>query len=164
VAKKPPLPEVEIGVALITRGKTILAVFNPKWSAYSLPMTKRRRWNDAGMAKGDRSEDWRDTALRAAYECLGRPTRISGPLSGNAEPIEIAGFSQGDREGLWKHYRFHVYRVTLEKGEEAASGQQAIWLSVDQFLDPTFGPISPTARNVIREVQARAKLAGASFP
>jgi hypothetical protein len=34
----------DVAVTVITRGQQILAVYNPDWGDFTLPMTKRRVW------------------------------------------------------------------------------------------------------------------------
>src|SRR5437868_6979168 len=40
-----PLPAVDVAVTVIARGALLLAVYNPSWGAFTLPMTKRRQFH-----------------------------------------------------------------------------------------------------------------------
>ena len=46
---KPDFPEVDVAVALIVRRERILTTYNPRWGAFTLPMSKRRSWNDPNV-------------------------------------------------------------------------------------------------------------------
>ena len=147
-------PHVEVAVALVRSGDEILTVYNPKWEAFTLPMTKRRRWKDPDESvANEHEEDWADAAARAAVECVGRTVSIP------AEPLHvITDLEHSGRTREWKHYRVHVFEVRLNKPAELVQGLVVQWLTVEELLDECRRPISPTAREVVRQLRANHKL------
>jgi hypothetical protein len=157
----PEFPEVEVAVALIADGDRILTVYSPEWGSFTLPMTKRRKWDDPKIPPAHREETWIDAAGRAAAESLGRTfiglTEL--PLDPSAAP-----YHQSDRDGTWKRYEFKTFKLAVWSGESLLPGIVYEWLLVDEILDNDRRPLSPTARHLVRELQAQAKLDGHSFP
>jgi hypothetical protein len=151
-------PLVDVAVTLIVRGGRILAVYNRPWSAFTVPMTKRRCWQDPSIPPAAREEDWVEAAARAAAEWLGCTSTTPPQFL-----ADIAEWRQGDRDGVWKRYHFQVFKVELKEGDETSAGAICEWLSPDQFLDENRRPISPTARHLIKELQDQAQLQGRSF-
>jgi hypothetical protein len=147
-----------VAVTLLVQGGNLLAVYNPKWSAFTLPMTKRRQWRDPEFPQV-REEEWVDAAARAVAEWLGRTITVAPVVVD-----DLGGFAQGDRDGVWKRYNFHVFRVALPAGAAPVAGAVWEWLTPAQMLDPNRRPISPTARYVVQELQGRAIQAGRAFP
>ncbi|MBM4040913.1 MAG: hypothetical protein FJ290_20630 [Planctomycetes bacterium] len=140
------LPEVEVAVALITCDKKILAVYNPAWAAFTLPMTKRRQWKDPNIKGGVRVEDWRHAAARAAGEFL-LQTIASFP---DEPALEVDAFRQGDREGVVKLYHYKLYRVAVTEGTPLVPGLRSEWLTWVDLQNPNREPISPTARELLK--------------
>ncbi len=141
------LPKVEVAVALITCGKKILAVYNDAWSAFTLPMTKRRQWKDSAIKGGVRVEDWHRAAARAAGECL-LDTIAAFPK----EPeFPLEELRQGDREGVVKRYHYEVFRVEVDEGAALVPGRRTQWLTRLELLDDSREPISPTAREILKK-------------
>ena len=143
---KADIPELDVAVALIQRGESFLAVYNPKWGQFTLPMTKRRQWRDPNMAKDAplNHEQWIDAAARAAAEWL---ERTCFPVT---EPVvESPGYQQSDRDGIWKRYHFKVFRVELAEDEDVPEGKVVEWLTPADFKDEDRRPVSPTARHLI---------------
>ena len=152
-------PEVRTAAVVITRGAEFLTIFNPKWGAFTLPMSKRRSWHDPQVQGASREEEPRAAAIRAAAEALGRPF---GPDE-LPRPIELADlqpFQQSDRDGAWKSYRFDVFGIELAAGEvPAPSGGAAFaWMTLDALR--TACPVSPTAIRIVEAVHAAAVLRG----
>lgn len=139
--------EVEVAATLITRGQEILAVYNEQWMAFTLPMTKRRTWDDPNIPVAHREEAWIDAAARAAAEWLGRT--VTGltelPLPPDTEP-----YHQSDRTGQWTRYTFQVFRLELDPNDEPLPGAVTQWLTREQLLDESRRPISPTLRHVLQ--------------
>ena len=134
----------EVAVVLITRDEKILAVYNHKWRSFTLPMTKRLKWEDPDRASVVREEDWEDAAARAAAEWLQRI------LIGELEHLlDVEDYLQGDEDGRWQRYHFKVYRVVVGDSEKLPEGAIVTWLTADQFADPNYRPISTTARHII---------------
>jgi hypothetical protein len=157
--KENDYPLVDVVVTLVVRGGRILAVYNRSWSAFTVPMTKRRHWQDPSIPPAARDEDWVEAAARAAAEWLGRTSTIPPQFL-----IDIAEWRQGDRDGVWKCYHFQVFKVVLKESEEPLAGAICEWLSPAQFLDENRRPISPTARHLIKQLHAQAQLEGKSVP
>ena len=65
-----PLQVQDVAVAMIKNGEHILAVYNDKWSSFTLPMTKLRQWEDPNTTAGKRIEAWHDAAIRAVQNGL----------------------------------------------------------------------------------------------
>lgn len=151
--------KVEVAVAIIVRDGRILAVLNREWGAYTLPMTKRRRWHDPRTTAGPEHEDWSDAAVRARAECVsGTTTEVPRQLFTEHE------FQQSDRDGKWKSFVFSAYLIRLDT-DAAISGQaRCEWLSLPEFLDENRRPISKTARHVLVRAAAEAKSRGIDFP
>jgi hypothetical protein len=146
MASVPPVPEVDVAAVVIQHDGKILAVYNPKWGCFTLPMTKRRRWQDPGEPGRTGEEDWADAAARAAAEWLGTTIHlVSEPLP---KGIQI---QRSGRDGRLKHYRFHVFPVFLQMAPKLVEGAVAEWLVPTDFLDSTRRPISDTARTLLTE-------------
>lgn len=143
------LPIIDVAAVLICCEGRILTGFNPKWGAFTLPTTKRRSWADDSIAPGAvREEEWTHAAVRAAAEWLGR-TLLEVPVSLG----EVPEFQQSDRDGKWKRYRLHAYRLDLEC-EPAISPLHIVeWLEPEQIMDEKRMPVSPTARHVVAHLQ-----------
>lgn len=161
-----PLDSAAVAVAVICRGPFILAVYNPDWGSFTLPMTKRRVW-DQDPESGTRYETWIDAAMRAAGEVLGRtlareevlPGTFARPDLDSPEPLlELNDFVQGDRTGVVKHYSFTVYGVSLPLDVEPrlAPGVVGEWLHAADFAARR--PISQTARKLVEELTSRRLL------
>jgi hypothetical protein len=153
-------PCIEVAVAVITQGPKILAVYNPLWSSFTLPMTKRRTWEDPNVPPENKEEeDWLEAAARAAGEWLGQTFTIAPQ-----KLIEIPEWRQSDRDGVWKRYSFQVFQIPLESNQGPRPGAVCQWLTVNEWLDPQRRPISPTARYLTQQLQAAAALEGRTFP
>ena len=141
------VPMVDVAVVLIRRDDRILTVFNEKWGAFVLPMTKRRRWQDPKLPKGHREEDWEDAAIRAGAECTGRTHTVDPAMV-----LDVPEMGQSDRDGKWKRYHFQVF--TLDVGEEPPAGLGIInWLTADEITDRSRRPISESTRHLIAELR-----------
>ena len=145
-------PLVEVAVALITSGGRVMTIYNPRWGAFSLPMTKRRDWADPSLANGHRQDAWSEAGARAAAETLGTTFRSQS----FAQPIyEIAEFQQSDSDGKWKRYHFQVFHVPFADKPESVHGVIVEWMPPAYFEDQERRPISPTARHIIAELRLR---------
>ena len=148
------VPAVDVAAVLIVRLDEILAVYNDKWGAFTFPMSKIRPTEvvQAGKRKSA-PDDGKQAAIRTAAEWLGRT--ITEPL----EPLRVCEeFMQSERDGRWKRYRVRVFRLTLADDAAAMSGTITEWLKADDFLDENRGPISPTARHLIADLQLHGNL------
>jgi hypothetical protein len=142
-------PLLDVAVALITCGDRILAVYNDRWGAFTLPMTKRRVWEDPKAGKDSaRTEEWEDAALRAAVEWMGRTTTQKPEFV-----LDFAEFQQSDRDEKWKRYHVQAYQIELGKDVTPPPSRITEWLTAEEFLDEKRRPISPTARHVVSELK-----------
>ncbi len=142
---------MDVSVALITWRKRVLTVFNPRWGAFTLPMTKRREWVARHARKSRREESWEDAAIRAAAEALGRTfsaKAVTGPV------LKLDGYAQSDSDGQVKTYHFQVFHIPLDTEIELLSGAVAEWLLPVELADPDREPISPTARHLVGKLAA----------
>jgi len=148
MATSPMIPNVDVAVTLIVHGSHILAVYNPNWDQFTLPMTKRRHWQDPNVPASKRDEQWVDAAARAAAQWLGRTCFPEPEFL-----YDLAGFEQSDRDGIWKRYDFRVFRVRIEQREGIRSGEISEWLSAEDFLDARRVPIAESARSIIARLR-----------
>jgi hypothetical protein len=147
------IPLVDVAVVVLRGEGRVLLVYNPQWSSFTLPMTKRRRWQDPRVPPANREEAWVEAAARAVGECLGTTfTQPPGLLA------DLAEFHQGDRDGVWKRYHFQVFQLPLLTGQQHATGAVTEWLTPAEILDPERRPISPTARSLVQELMGRGLL------
>jgi hypothetical protein len=141
-------PLVEVAVVLIVRRGQILTDYNPRWAAFTLPMSKLH--DRPAIRAGDASvrEEPLDAAIRAAVEVLGRPL----PPDGLPRPlrIEVGPYQQSDRDGAWKRYTFHVFALPVTEGVEPMEGHAAAWLTPGKFQ--THRPVSPTAVHILSRI------------
>ena len=153
MSEAPYFPELDVAVALIMCGNEILTGYNPSWGSFTLPMTKRREWDDPHADGGRRHEDWVFAANRAAAEWTGTT------LVSRAELIlDEPEYQQSDRDSKWKRYHFQVFG--FRSGEKPALVHERVaqWLTPDQLLDKDRHPISETARHLVRKLQLEGKL------
>jgi len=149
---------IEVAVTVISASEKILAVRNEKWGSFTLPMTKVQS-KPLGFS-GDVAQIERrsDAAMRNVGECLGRTL--------NHEPkllMDVGNLRQSDRSGKVNHYHFQVYLVEVDS-EQAAPGLATDWLTTSQIIDEKRRPISPTARELTKLLEAEAAERGLSFP
>jgi len=144
MGKNLPVPSVDVAVALIVSGDRILTVYNPLWSAFTLPMTKLHRWTHPTDPDKSTVEAWPDGAVRAAAEWLGR-TLTTVPKEIADEP----GYEQGDRTGEWKRYHFKVFRFDFDAEPDLAGGAVVEWLTKAEIINPDRKPIAKTARDLV---------------
>jgi hypothetical protein len=146
--KQTRLPLAEVGVALIRCGERILVVYNPRWEAFTLPMTTRRRWPGS---QDNPVEPWEDTAARAAAEVLGRTCKP-------AYFHEMQQVLQSDREGIWKEYYFQVFRVSAPEEGPLAPAVIGEWLTPDDIFDLNRKPLSTTVLTIVGELRSQGLL------
>jgi hypothetical protein len=143
-------PVVNVAVTLIVHDEKILVVWNPRWGAFSLPMSKRREWHDPRVPASHHGEDWLDAGARAAAEYLGQTCEPELLLD------NIDEYQQSDRDGAWKRYHFQVFRISLADQPELVAGAIAEWLTPEEVLNRR--PISLTARYLVGKLQEVKKL------
>ena len=147
----PGLLEIDVAVMLIARGDKLLAVYNEPWMSFTLPMTKRRLWQDPDSGPVGRREDWADAAARAAAQWLGR-TLAPAP---STPLLDLPRYEQSDCDGVWTRYHFQVFGMVLKGQERVIPTAISEWLSPAQFLDENRRPLSATARYLIGQLQDR---------
>jgi hypothetical protein len=148
------LPLVDVVATLVMKADRILAVYNDKWGSFTVPMTKRRSWEDASAEKGvERVEEWEDAAIRAAAEWMGRTTTKRPEFLS-----EVGEFQQSDRDGKWKRYHLRAFRLQVDDSVNPPSAKIAEWLRAEDFVDEKRNPISPTARHIIAELQLAGRI------
>lgn len=164
------LPTVFVAVSVITWGELILAVYNPKWGSFTLPMTKHRRLVDR-KARVMRDEHWPTTAARAAAEWTG--ALFSSATASSAPGLSLVSLKhllttvrviQGDRDGKVKAYNFRVYGLDFVTEPQLVPGSVTTWLTADRFLDENLCPISDTARLITGWLREVAQRQGKTFP
>jgi hypothetical protein len=154
-----PLPAVDVVVTVIYHSEQVLLVFNPKWGAFTLPMTKLRQWPYGENPSPARSELPEDAAMRNVGECLGK-TFLEGSQSLRQEIIELA---QSDADSAAKRYLYRVFAFhALDTA--LAPGVAGEWLRINEILDEQRRPISKSARSLVRQLATDAKVHGDSFP
>jgi ADP-ribose pyrophosphatase YjhB (NUDIX family) len=148
------MPLVDVAVVIAEKGQRLLAVFNEKWGAFTLPMSKRRSWEAPSKDQGEsRREAWEDAAMRAAAEWTGRTSTRKPELI-----LDLAEFQQSDRDGQWKRYHLQAFRIAVDDDFKLPAGSTAEWLTADDLLDEQRRPISPTARHIVAELRLEGKL------
>ena len=140
------MPLLKVVVTLVSSGDRILAVYNDKWGAFTLPMSKRRIWKDASGQ--EQTEEWFDAAIRAGAEAFGR-TMIGKPKF----LVDVAEFQQSDRDDKWKRYQLQAFQIVVEENAPLPHARSAEWLTADELLDEERHPISPTARYIVSELR-----------
>jgi hypothetical protein len=137
-------PTVEAVAVLVAQGDKILMVFNPRWGAFTFPMSKRKEFRDPTVSQAGRPEDWSRAGARVAAEVLGRsfaPGEFPKLL------CEIKEFEQSDVDGVWKLYSIGVFGLEAPAHCQVASGITAEWLRPSDFQGRE--PITHTARFII---------------
>lgn len=136
---------VDVAVTLILDGNALLLVYNEKWGAFTLPMTKRKRPEPPGSVDESDGEDWLDAAARPVVECLGRPSRPQRVLD---DFLPEGHFSR--RRQTQAIYRYKVFKVAFEKGDQVIAQAPTVWLTASEILKGELRPISPTAIDIIK--------------
>jgi hypothetical protein len=144
-------PLVDVAVVLIARQGRLLLDYNPRWHAFTLPMSGLHDRPPATPKADPAPERPLDAALRAAAEVLGRP-HPEGALT--AVDADLQPFQQSERDGRWKRYTYRVFALTLAAGEEPrpVPGHHAAWLKPDELGDAH--PVSPTVAHILGGIEA----------
>jgi hypothetical protein len=142
------IENVEVVATLLTQGRKILAVFNPRWGAFTFPMSKRKFFKDSDVSEAATPEKLDRAAARVAAEVLGR----SFPPDDFPTPsVEIKDFEQSDADGAWKLYTIHVFTLKLPEEVRPAPSVIAEWLTPEELQ--THEPVTRTARYVLRQMK-----------
>jgi len=149
---------IEVAVTVIVAGEKILTVRNDKWGAFTLPMTKLQRKPLGMVENATQIERWSDAAMRNVGECLGRTSGREPKLL-----MDVGELRQSDRTGQVNHYHFQVYLVEVDS-EQTAPGLASEWLTINQIIDAERRPISPTARELAKLLEAEAAKRALRFP
>ena len=136
------ITQLQVAVAVVLNDLLqVLLVWNPKWQAFSLPMTKLRPgppWSEtAAMA-----------AVRTGAEALGAPVLVADRFT----PAETAGWFLSGRTGTVNHYRFDL--VPIDPHPQFAGRLQIaaahFWASPYALLDVgTYEPVSPVVPKLV---------------
>jgi hypothetical protein len=138
------IPSVEVVATLMMQGDKILSIFNPRWGAFTFPMSKRKFFKDAVMSEAATPEKLNRAAARVAAEVLGRsfePNEFPAPL------LEIKDYEQSDADGLWKLYTIHIFTLKLPESVNVAPGLVAEWRTAKEL--ETREPVTHTARFIL---------------
>jgi hypothetical protein len=146
-------PKVPVAVTLIHFGSDLLLVYNAKWGAFTLPMTKQRRWPHPSDPCKTFAESWENAATRNLAEWLGR-TFTSPPQ----HILDIEDYQQSDRDLKTKQYHFRLFAAAVDSADERVVWAAAESLSPAEILDPDRRPISPTARMLVQQLLELGKL------
>lgn len=159
-------PKVFVSVVVLMCRDRMLAVYNPTWGAFTLPMTKLRK-----------NETWLPAAIRAASECTGRRFH-SVSLPKNTGVVSVADavwapprglirtgeYRQSGRDQVEKMYLFHVFGLTVDKKPPLDPEIAGIWLTPSEFLGKNVCTISGTADFLTRKLIGIAKRQQKVFP
>jgi hypothetical protein len=146
-------PTVEAVATVLADGPRILAVFNPRWGGFTLPMSKRKQFRDSSISPAIRQEEWPTAAARVAAEILGRsfiPADFPQPL------CEIKDFEQSDADGVWKLYTIQVFGLAVTGHVRLAPGVVAEWLRPEDFQQRE--PMTHTVRFVLGQMAEQGLL------
>jgi len=136
--------DVYVKVVVITRGGAILTVFNEKWGAFTLPMSKTRTWPHPDQPGKLVEELPQDTAIRAAVEALGRPLGLH-ELPERHPVHSLDPYDQSDRDGVWKCYHYEIFHLELPPGEvpRPLGGAPTAWMTPEEM--EKLKPVTSTA-------------------
>lgn len=147
-------PEIEVGVAIIRHQGKVLLVYNPRWGAFTLPMSKRHERADPRLPDGRHVESYQSAAARAAAEVLGRTV----PAFPSEPAFVLPKFDQSDSDGQWKRYCFQAFELELpadfdpQRPGSLAPGAVVEFLTDVEVGDMSRMPISDTARDLIAQL------------
>jgi hypothetical protein len=140
-----------------SQGKLLL-IYNPKWRAFTFPMTKLPAWDFVDPARirdpGRRAVSaeqlqahWLDAAAHAVVECLGQPN-CPTPLLEDLIEVEYTEVERSRRDGADRVYNYKIF--TLDVPEPFRSRQEPfVWLTADEARDGKHRPISPTVLEIL---------------
>jgi hypothetical protein len=148
--KSKQTPIVEVVTTLVVQDGKVMVIFNPKWAAFSFPMSKRKVFLDNAISSVGTAEKLDRAAARVAAEVLGR----SFPPQGFPHPLfDAKEYKQSDVDGIWKLYQFHVFSLQVTNIQNPASGIIAEWLTPDQIN--CHEPFSHTARYLLAQLEEK---------
>jgi hypothetical protein len=146
-------PDVYVRVVAITRGESILTIFNEKWGGFTLPMSQMRKRPDARNPQELVEEDPETTAIRVMVEALGRP------LASDERPRRHAvhtldPFIQSGRDGIWKCYHYEVFQFELSPDEvpKPYGGVPMAWMTPEEMK--TLKPVTTSAIYIVTAMKA----------
>ncbi len=147
------IQKVEVVGTLIFHGPKILSVFNPKWGAFTFPMSKRKFFHDSALSAAATPEKLERAAARVAAEVLGSsfaPGKFPQPL------LIIKGFEQSDADGVWKLYEFFLFKLQVSEPLRLAPGILAEWMNPQELK--THEPVTHTARYILDQLNEKGLL------
>jgi hypothetical protein len=146
--KSKQIENVEVVATLMRQGPKILSVFNPRWGAFTFPMSRRKFFKDSTVSEAIMPENLDRAAARVAAEIMGRsfpPEEFPKPL------LDIKGYEQSDADGVWKLYEFHVFTLKLSEGVRLGPGIIAEWMTPKELQSRE--PVTHTARFVLSRIK-----------
>ncbi len=146
-------PNVEAVATVLANGRKLLAVFNPRWGGFTLPMSKRKQFRDRSVCEAARAEEWPTAAARVAAEVLGRSF---APADFPRALTEIKDFEQSDADGIWKLYSIRVFGLAVSDNVRLAPGVVAEWLEPEEFQ--VREPMTRTVRFLLTRLEAQGCL------
>jgi hypothetical protein len=164
MADQPQKGPTRVAVVLIHNGEKLLLVYNAKWRAFTLPMTKLPYWNFVETAQivdpqlraisaVQLQDYWLDAAAHAVVECLGQPNDPRPVLDGPLE-VEYSLLERSWRDGAERFYQYKLFDLKVAEAFQSRQ-QPSAWLSVAESRDPKNRPISPTVREILGREEVR---------
>ena len=144
---------VEVVATVIVQRGRLLALFNPRWGAFTFPMSRRKQFLDPTVSKAATPEKLERAAARVAAEVLGRsfaPGEFPRLL------CEIKDFEQSDADGIWKLYHIQVFGLTLPSDDKPVPGLITEWFARDDFKKRE--PVTHTARFLLDRMEEAGHL------
>jgi hypothetical protein len=145
-------PDVYVRAVAITRGNSILTIFNEKWGGFTLPMSKKRTKPHSTKPEQIIEESSQDTAIRATVEALGRPL---GPheLPERHVVHTLDPFNESGRDGVWRCYHIELFQLELAPGEtpKPLGGVPIAWMTLEEMEE--FKPVTSTAVYIARAMR-----------
>ena len=141
---------VEVAVIVIWKSAMVLTIFNDKWGAFTLPMSKLRKHYDPLNPSEVHIEDRMDAAIRVAGELRGRT------FAKNECPKYLkttTEMRQSDRTGEFKLYTFHVFEMSMYPDEKLRESLIFEWLQKQEILNNTVFPVSSTAKFILEQIK-----------
>lgn len=144
-----PLVDVAVVLILDSTGERLLVDHNPRWSGFSLPMTKLGAVPAAAPGSPTTPEPAEHAAVRAAVDVLGRPLPPTGRPARLSH--DVPPWHQSGRDGEWKRYRYHLFALKAAGTPHPRPGHVAVWLTPAEL--ESHEPVSPTVRHVLTAVR-----------
>lgn len=149
----PQIESVEVIATVLVQGPHFLSNFNPRWGAFTFPMSRRKGFLEKTVSLAATPEPLDRAAARVAAEVLGC---TFPPEAFPKFLCDVKEFEQSDADGVWKLYHIHVFGLELPPGTDPVRSVVTEWLTAEQLK--TREPVTHTARVLLRELAAAGKL------